>query len=75
MIRGWRRALVFTWGARLPVAALRLSHKSMVLRTDAKDGTGFPLPHPIQFDGIDDFLAQIKAVELGMVRKGKGLYF
>ncbi len=47
----------------------------MVLRTDAKDGTGFPLPHPIQFDGIDDFLAQIKAVELGMVRKGKGLYF
>ena len=24
------------------------------ITTDAKDATGFPLPHPIQFDGIDD---------------------
>jgi hypothetical protein len=30
--------------------------------TDAKDATGFALPHPIPFDGVDDFLVQIKAV-------------
>ena len=45
-------------------ASRRFTLESQVdgVTTDAKDATGFPLPHPIQFDGIDDFLAQIKAV-------------
>ena len=45
-------------------ASRRFTLESQVdgVTTDAKDATGFPLPHPIQFDGIDDFLAQIKTI-------------
>jgi hypothetical protein len=45
------------------------------ITTDAKDATGFALPHPIQFDGIDDFLVQIKAVGFRHGTQGEGSIF